>query len=128
MSKPSKEVIELAEKLHMLDVRKEPEVGDWYFWEREYLFWGYEDSEIREHIPEDAVVIPPLEWCLEWIFDQGRSVCLYDEASEDESYSNQGYDWVLNTTDINNGVLELGDTPHLAVLKAMVAVKEAGND
>ena len=135
MSKPSKEVIELSRRLHDLGVRKEPEVGDWevYDWlpgnrtgppslyliEHEAHIAQFNQSITRTHF-----IIPPLEWCLEWLRERG----LVSVESQSKNPVWAGV-WIpVDRENIKEWKCAEADTPYLAILKAMVAVKEAGND
>lgn len=123
--KPTKEIIELSRKLHDLGVRKEPELGDWYIVEDApylpYLLWGERFIEDFERYHKQVViVIPPLEWCLEWLLGYGdlevSMICQDKEWSAIVIPS-------LGSTE--EWIREDAPTPDLAVLKAMLAVKTA---
>jgi len=113
--RPSQEVIEASRELHDLGVKKEPEEGDWTVLTngRPYNIRNFEIGWAKK-----KVVIPPLGWCLEWLQRRRVKADLYCVDITDD----QPMRWKVATF---SGTMS--SSPHLAVLKAMLAVKESDN-
>lgn len=123
--KPTKEIIDIATQLHKLGVKKEPELGVWFVYadEAHPRLWAGMMDGVKEAF--SLTVIPPLEWCLEWLAKNVPYPAIYADVPVVwyrctwlAQYRNkQGLIDVFST--------ESCSTPHLAVLKAMLAVKTA---
>ena len=113
--KPNKEIIDLARQLHNLGVKKEPEEGDWYTMFDSGITHMASPVNLGLIVKYRHFIIPPLEWCLEWLRERMEAITL--------SGTNGKEGWLM----LSSG--ELGwcnsDDPHVAVLKAMVEVKTA---
>ena len=130
MSKPTKEIIECARKLHDLGVRKDPEIGDW-------ITSGLNDTDIllidgkfRRWVTRwstTIITIPPLEWCLEWLAKNVPYPAIYADVPI-VWYRCTWLAQYRNKQGLIDVFAESCSTPHLAVLKAMLAVKESDNE
>ena len=120
MPKPTEEIIECACRLRTLGVKKEPEVGDWTVndFGEPILIMRMDNIQWAKK----KVTIPPLEWCLEWLrknLSFGRVALKSYDGSRD---LDEG-EWVASGPigwDVS--ISEQSNSPHLAVLKAMIAV------
>uniref|UniRef100_A0A6H1ZIB8 Uncharacterized protein n=1 Tax=viral metagenome TaxID=1070528 RepID=A0A6H1ZIB8_9ZZZZ len=132
--KPTQEIINLARQLHGLGVDKELEVGDRYFFgkypDESYILWGGSYCDMSgEYIP-NAIVIPPLEWCLEWFRENGWTwyLMIADEDDDDDGIKKGECGisvWNNNIHATDTMMSFINKSPYLAVLKAMVEVKTA---
>ena len=111
MSKPTKEIIEASQKLYDLGVRKEPEAGDRFVC-ADGDMRIYADEQ-KDWVADYAVVIPPLEWCLEWLRTEVGYLSLIGNMESG------GY-WLCDT--LTPGITTGGSIPLVAVLKAIIAV------
>ena len=124
--KPTQEIIDIATQLHKLGVKKDPEIGDWFIPEDPNDRWCclVNNENDKHHISFlGHIVIPPLEWGLEWLREH-KDV----HEAKLEIFEN-GWDIEL---EINGGdnkergemitVYIKPQCPHLAVLKAIIAV------
>ena len=110
--KPNKEIIDLARQLHNLGVKKEPEEGDWYTMFDSGITHMASPVNLGLIVKYRHFIIPPLEWCLEWLREAKAAPVLYGWPFHwDVLYNDADY-----ATDENL---------YLAVLKAMVGVKTA---
>ncbi len=129
--KPTKEIIELSKKLHELGYRQDVWDGDWYVVkDRDYISgWSnpkcwHRTERIDEALMDDSshIPIPSLEDALEWLsrrlkeahFDMPR---LHPD--------NDGDKWLCWIDGYEHFI---ADTPHEAVLMAMIKVMEAENE
>ena len=119
MSKPTQEIIEASKELYNLGVKKVvPDEGDWHEAGRKRrtvsLCTYGKDCDLY-----NIIVIPPLEWCLEWLQRRRVKADLYCVDITDD----QPMRWKVATFSDT-----MSSSPHLAVLKAMIAVKESDNE
>jgi len=144
MSKPSQDIVKSAKKLHVLGVRKEPEVGDWVSLTlivdgKKHEWFGIASQDFKNNMAfithtEDVnklcltmpavgkelfLVIPPLEWGLQWLRDAHQENNVFMEFDGD------AWRVVFPMCDDNDEICGSDYNSHLAVLKAMIAVKES---
>ena len=120
MNKPSQEIIDLAKELDDLGIETEPKVGDQYYHgEPDLLFLVQSQKEVEwiKRYPAECVVIPDIEWCLRWIENNVGSWRLYPDSIPDIYVC----DIHTKVTYAISDLKEREKTPHLAVLKAMLA-------
>lgn len=109
--KPTKEIIELSKKLHELGRRQEIKHGDWFVNPGDVCYLNDHHHTVVSSIP---IVVPSLEDGLLWLkitFD--HMIELYSDA--------HGF-WICDYLREKGYTKE--ETPHEAVLKAMVQVLE----
>ena len=112
--KPTEEIIDLSRQLHGLKVRKKVECGDWYAIldsGNVHLAAPINISLITQY---NHFVIPPLEWCLEWLRGRIGPVSLVAHTHQME----WGVYWK------GRKEVEVNLPSHVAVLKAMVEVRK----
>ena len=119
MPKPTEEIIECAYRLRTLGVKKDPEIGDWFIPEDPNDRWCclVNNENDKHHISFlGHIIIPPLEWCLEWLRDRGLESLTAFPGSNGE--------WICkhHTGGYFSRRALVATTPHLAVLKAIIAV------
>ena len=146
--KPTKEIINLSKKLHELGYRQEVNYLQWFldinraplnmgdFWSEDIFCWKEEvplciqlQEDLNEKFERKTVPIPSLEDGLEWLSERKGFLGLYngstktgwmlESSSERESEDNNV--WIP-------GLSTIANTPHEAVLKAMIQVMEAENE
>ena len=106
--KPTKEIIELAKKLHELGYRQVIKNGDWMIGSLGYLcLWSGDAPPINSVSHNECLPIPSLEDGLEWLKENDQYYVLLDSVS-------------LKT----RSTYVVAKTPHEAVLKSMIKVLE----
>ena len=139
MSKPTERIIELSRELDKLGYEKELDYGDWAvsedkvgfvvkFYTSHLAFKSIEiqvdENSAHEGTPEDFIPIPSLEDGLEWLSKQ--------EATNRPGVTKCfGSGWICEYDKLKrytSGGQAIADTPHEAVLMAMVKVLEADDE
>ncbi|HEC64510.1 MAG TPA: hypothetical protein ENI23_04380 [bacterium] len=109
--KPTKEIIELSKKISELRFRQKRKQGDWYIVPEDISITRKEEVYLcADKIPtqrDDLIPIPSLDDGLEWLKENDLYYVFVDTV-------------VLSTC---STCIE-ADTPHEAVLKAMIKVME----
>ena len=136
--KPTKEIIELARKLHELGYRQEIERWDKVFVPCKNDFhtvieivdvsvesgikspwFKLSDGTDRRRV--NIIPIPSLSQALDWLREHRGKYCTPDLMSDEKD------GWVCHYGD-SQGDFTIADTPHEAVLRAMIKVLEKGSN
>lgn len=133
MSKPTKEIIKLAKKLYELGYRKDMNLGDSIIDKRngrvEMVFSTYNDdtevlgTELDVIYKKHLIPIPSIDDGLAWLKERHDIWFCGDE----DGWLLRAYVEVENNTFAYWDDKGKADTPHIAVLKAMIKVLEGEN-
>ena len=126
--KPTKESIELSGQLHKLGVNKEPEEGDWVSIIGTDAVFVVSTSNIDSIGVFAHIIIPALEWCLEWLREEGVSFSLHPRSIGDKWAKKSGWICGIHYSEDENFINAHGhinsSSFRIATLKAMVSVLE----